>query len=146
MAISMRPRGWPSAGPGESRMSEHSITELLRHLLDELSTLFRQELSLARAELWPSLICLLAATITVAAGGALLFAGTLLLLFAAVLSLALVMPAWLAALSVAALVLVTGMLLLGFGLARIRGASLQPKRTLASLRKDKAVLARKRYG
>jgi len=70
---------------------------LLRRLVDEFSVLFRKEIALAKAEAVQSFSHLKAATISIASGGAVLFAGFLVLLAAAVLGLSHVVADWLAA-------------------------------------------------
>jgi hypothetical protein len=62
------------------------------------------------------------------------------LLAAAVLGLATVVPAWLAALIVALLVLAIGGALVYIGKSRFDADSLTPRRTLRSLREDEAWL------
>jgi putative superfamily III holin-X len=140
MATSSEPVIPQAAGEPQPGMEPQKISELVRHLLDQLSTLFRQELSLAIAELSRSLTALLVGATSVAVAGALLFAGLLVLLSAAVIALALVLPAWLAALVVGVGVVLIGAALLGVGVSRFKAASVAPKRSAESLRKDKDVL------
>jgi len=142
MARSTQPTASQPTDEPQSYEQPQTIRELVRHLLVQLSTLFRQELSLATAELSQSLTVVLGGATSVAVAGALLFAGLLVLLFAAVLGLAFVVPAWLAAVLVGVIVLLIGALLLGLGLSRFRATNLQPRRTAESLRKDKDVLTR----
>jgi putative superfamily III holin-X len=140
MATSRPPATPHAEDDPQSRMEPQKISELVRHLLDQVSTLFRQELSLAIAELSRSLTALIVGATSVAIAGALLFAGLLVLLFAAVTALALVLPAWLAAVIVGVIVLLIGASLLGVGVSRFRAATVPPKRSGESLRKDKDVL------
>jgi uncharacterized membrane protein YqjE len=120
-----------------------STTELLRRLTDQLVTLVRQEISLAGAEISQALTKLLTGVISAAAGGAVLYAGFLTLLAAAVLGLAVVWPAWLAALAVGAAVTLVGSLLLYRGKKAIDPSNLKPQRTVESLQQDKDVLMRR---
>ena len=143
MAISTGPTLPQAADEAQSRMEPQKITDLVRHLLDQVSTLFRQELSLATAELSRSLSALIVGVTSVAIAGALLFAGLLVLLFAAVTGLALVLPAWLAAVIVGVVVVVIGASLLGVGVSRFKAATVPPKRSAESLRKDKDVLTQR---
>ena len=129
----------------QSRMEPQKITDLLRHLVDQVSTLFRQELSLATAELSRSLSALIIGVTSVAVAGALLFAGLLVLLFAAVIGLALVLPTWLAAVVVGVVVVLIGASLLGVGMSRFKAATVPPKRSAESLRKDKDVLTQRTH-
>ena len=140
MATSTDPTLPPGADERQSRMEPQKVTELVRHLLDQVSTLFRQELSLAIAEASRSLTALIVGIASVAAAGALLFAGLLVLLFAAVTGLALVLPAWLSAVVVGVVVILIGASLLGVGISRFKAATIPPKRSVESLRKDKDVL------
>ncbi len=117
---------------------------LVRHLLDELALLFRQEVRLATAEVSRSLTTLLTGATSVAVAGAVLFAGLLVLLAAAVLGLALALPAWLAALVVGAVVILVGFALLALGRAKFKEVHLKPEHTVASLSKDKDVLTRRK--
>lgn len=116
---------------------------LLRRLTDELATLLRQELTLATAEIFRSMRILLAATASLAAGGAVLFAGLLALLAAAVLGLSTVLHPWLAALVIGAAVTVIGIILVSVGMRALDPSTLKPARTAESLRKDKDVLTRR---
>lgn len=143
MAISTDPKVPQAADDPQSRMEPQRISELLRHLVDQVSTLFRQELSLAIAELSRSLTAVIVGITSVAIAGALLFAGLLVLLFAAVTGLALVLPAWLAAVIVGVVVVLIGASLLGVGVSRFKAATIPPKRSAESLRKDKEVLTQR---
>jgi hypothetical protein len=116
---------------------------LVRRLLDELSVLFRQEVRLAIAEVSSSLRSLTVGTASIAAAAALLFAGMLMLLAAAVLGLSLVLPAWLAALLVGLAVIGGGVIALRIGSGRLRAAAVKPARSAQSLVRDKDVLTRR---
>jgi hypothetical protein len=116
---------------------------LIRHLLEEVSLLFRQEVRLATAEVSHRLTTLVTGVTSVAAAAAVLFCGLLVLLAAAVLALALAMPAWLAALVVGVLCIIVGFALLSLGRAKFRATNLKPERSVESLAKDKDVLARR---
>jgi hypothetical protein len=118
------------------------VPALLHRLTRELATLCRQELALAGAEATRTLGKILAASATAAAGGAVLFAGLLVLLAAAVLGLSHIMADWLAALLVGILVSVVGIAALVAG-TRALPETLQAKRSARSLSKDKDVLTRK---
>lgn len=133
----------PGAGPGADVEQEpQSVAGLLHRLVEELSGLFRQELALARAEITEKLTAAVAGVIAFAAGAAALLSALLVLLAAAVLALALVMPAWLAAVIVAAVMGVTGYLLLTAGRRRLEPSRLTPTRSPKSLQRDAKVLRR----
>jgi hypothetical protein len=126
-----------------SSRDQESITDLLRRLMDELSTLFRQELALASAEISGAMSRLSRGLISVATGGAVLYAGFLTLLAAAVLALALVVEPWLAALIVGGAVTLIGLVMVMKGKKALEPSDLKPRRTVESLRQDKDVLMRR---
>jgi Putative Actinobacterial Holin-X, holin superfamily III len=72
------------------------------------------------------------------AGGLIAFTGWLALTAAAILGLSLVLAPWLAALIVGAVMIALGAGLLLFSKSRLRGENLVPRRTLSSLREDRA--------
>jgi hypothetical protein len=111
-------------------------------LASECSALFRQEVALAGAEISRSLTMLLLSLASVAAGGAVLYAGFLLLLVAAVCGLAYVLPMWLSALVVGLAVALVGYVLVVVGRNKLKSSDLIPTRSPRSLRRDKDVLTR----
>jgi hypothetical protein len=116
---------------------------LLRRLVDELTTLVRQELALATSEITRSISSARTGITAIASGGAVLFAGFLVLLAAAVLGLAEVMEAWLAALIVGLIVAAVGYGMLQAGRKKLDPAQLKPVRTQESLRRDKEIFDRR---
>jgi hypothetical protein len=123
-----------AAADGESTAS------LLRRLMDGLSTLFRKELALARAEISDAASAAKTGVISIASGGLVLFAGFIILLLALVYALAQFMSFWLSALIVGAVVMVIGFIMVQGGKKKLEPASLKPERTAASLEKDKEAL------
>ena len=110
--------------------------------MDELTTLFRQEVALVTAEVTGAIGKLTAGILSIVTGGAVLFAGFLALLAAAVLGLSNVVAPWLAALIVGAVVTVTVFIMVLMGRKAADPSALKPERSVESLRKDKAVLTR----
>jgi hypothetical protein len=123
--------------------SAQTVSGLWHQLGSQLSTLLRQELTLARTELYPSLTRLLSSFGTVLAGLALLYATLWLLLIAAIIGLAMLMPIWLAALGLAGLTFVVGFALVQRGRRLLKNAHLAPSHLPESLRKDKDLLLRR---
>jgi Putative Actinobacterial Holin-X, holin superfamily III len=117
-----------------------SLFGLLHRLTAELSTLFHQEVSLAAAEISRSLTTVLLSFASIASGGAVLYAGFILLLFSAICGLAQVLPLWLASASVGLVVTAVGAVLMIFGRQKLAAADLAPTRSTDSLRRDKRVL------
>ena len=146
MTTSTHPTASPPLTDGlQPGMQPPTIAELTHNLLEQLSTLFRQELHLATVQLSQSLTVLLVGATSVVIAGALLFAGLLVLLCAAVLGLSFVMPAWGAAVLVGSVVMLLGILALSLGISRFRAATAGPWLSAESLRKDKDVLTRREH-
>jgi hypothetical protein len=120
--------------------ADRSITGLLSDLASETILLIRQEMALLKAELSEKFSRIGQGATALGAGALIAFSGWLVLLAAAVLGLATVVPAWLAALIVALLALAIGGALVYIGKSRFDADSLTPRRTLRSLREDEAWL------
>jgi hypothetical protein len=136
----------PSSDGGTLRAQDReaqSTLDLMRRLLNEVATLFRQELALARAEFMRSFSRILVSGASVATGAAVLYAGVLVLLAAAVLGLATVVEPWLAALIVGVVVGVIGYIMVHAGIKALRETPVKPEVTAESLKRDKDVLMRK---
>lgn len=132
-----------STSAADDERESQSAFGLLRRLTDELATLLRQELSLAAGEMARSMRALLAGAVSVAVGGAVLFAGVLVLVAAAVLGLATVLAPWLAALVIGAAIVIIGIVLVWGGIRSFDPSALKPARTAESLRRDKDVITRR---
>jgi xanthine/uracil permease len=119
------------------RQESRGIGDLLGDLGRQVSTLVRQEIDLARVEVTSSVGKVSRGAAIAGAGGALLFAGLLVLLMAAVLGLidAGIDP-WLSALIVALLVLTIGGAITAMGVKRIQETELAPKETVDTVREN----------
>jgi hypothetical protein len=139
-----RERHW-----GETRRAETTgrsgatVTTLLRDLATDVSELMRKEVALARGEIGHALSELKTGTVSLAAGGGVLYAGLLFLLLAATFGFATVMPLWLAALIVGAVVTLIGYIMVRSGQKRFQADHFKPDRTADSLRKDREMLERR---
>jgi len=116
--------------------TERSITTLLSDLASETILLIRQELALLKAELHEKFSRVGQGATALGAGALIAYSGWLVLLAAAVLGLATVLPAWLAALIVALVALAIGGALVFIGKSRFDADSPMPQRSLRSLRED----------
>lgn len=116
------------------------LAGLVSDLWRESASLIREEAALAKAELSEKVAGAGAGIASMTIGGAIVFAGFLLLLFAAVAALALILPeqhaAWLAPLIVGMAVAVAGALVVSIGLSKLRAANLVPERSPRSVRLD----------
>lgn len=118
------------------RLADRSVSALLSDLARQTSLLLRQELALAKAEMFEKLGQLVAGAGLIAAGGVLAFAGLLYLLAAAMFGLGKVVDMWLAALIVSIVVLILGGALALLGRSRFQAENLAPQRTIRSLKDD----------
>jgi hypothetical protein len=131
------------AGPARTAsLASEPVRSLLRQLLKDLSTLCRQEMALAKADLSGSLCAARRSIVVLMVGGAVLFGGLLALLSAAILALGALMPMWLAALAVGVTVVILGCILLKVGQSGVGTVRLTAATSKESLRRDKAVLVR----
>ena len=120
--------------------TDRSIAALLSDLANETVLLVRQELALFKAELQEKFGRMGQGAMALGAGVFIALSGWGVLLAAAVLGLATVLPAWLAALIIAIVALAIGGILIFFGKSRFDADALVPRRTLRSLREDEAWL------
>jgi ABC-type multidrug transport system permease subunit len=121
---------------GEGR----SLMALFSDLFRETSTLVHQEAQLAKAEISEKVSQMSSGVAAIAVGGAIIFAGFIVLLFAAVNGLEMLLPTehamWLAPLIVGLAVIVLGFIVLAIGKREISTNNLTPSRTMESLRRD----------
>lgn len=130
------------SGNGRTRETE-SVPGLVRKLATDLSTLFQQELALAKSEMTHAVAEVKTGVSGVAVGGSILYAGVLFLLGGVMLLLATWVQLWLSALIVGAVVAVIGLVLLQSGRKKMETRSLAPDRTIESVRKDSELARRK---
>jgi hypothetical protein len=119
---------------------ERSLLGLFADLWRQTSTLIHDEVALARAEISEKASQVGSGVAAVATGGAIAFAGFLVLLLAAVAALMRVLPEayalWLSPLIVGASVMIVGFLVLAGGRRELSANSLKPERTIESVRRD----------
>lgn len=129
-------QNFPEQDYGQGR----SLMRLFADLWRETQTLVHQEAQLAKAELSEKVSQVATGAGEIAAGGAVLFAGFIVLLFAAVGALELMLDTehsvWLSPLIVGLVVMIVGYILLSRGRKQIKAESLTPERTLESLQRD----------
>jgi len=116
--------------------AERSLGELLAELTREITTLVRQELTLAKAEMSQKVSRVGMDLAFLAAGGAVAYAGLLALVGALVAVLNLWMPLWAAALLVGLIVVGIGGALVMKGIQALKREDLAPRQTLETLKED----------
>jgi hypothetical protein len=116
---------------------QRPLGDLFGDLSQEISRLFRSEIALAKVELSDKVPRLGGDAAWAAAGGAILYAGFLALIFSVVLILDLAIHMlWLSALIVAIAVLACGYMILRQGLERLKHDDVVPRQTLDTLQAD----------
>lgn len=113
---------------------DRSLGSLFTELTRETSTLFRQEIQLAKTEVAEKARQAGSGAAMAVAGGLILFVAVLSLVATVIIALSYVMEPWLAALVVTVVVAVIGGIVLAKGLANLKGDNLAPRRTLDTLR------------
>lgn len=113
-----------------------SVPGLLSQLVNEATTLFSKELTLARVEVSESISEAKKGMASMISGGSVLYAGFLFLLLAAVVGLAQVVEFWLSSLIIGGVVAIIGLIMVQSGKKKMEPSSLKPEHTLNSLEKD----------
>ena len=113
-----------------------SLGELFADLSRETTTLVRQEIALATAELTRKATRVGKDVGFLAVGGAVIYAGFLGIMAAVILALALVLPAWLSALIVGGVVAGIGYFLVQKGLGALTHEDLAPRETLETIKEN----------
>ena len=118
---------------------DRSLGELLGQLSQDTITLVRQELALAKTEMSQKLANVTKNIGMLVAGGALAYAGVLMLVASVALLLTEVfhLPGWVSALLVGAVVTGIGGAMVMKGIGAMRNADLTPHQTLDSLKELK---------
>jgi len=138
----------------ETTHTEHArpMMDLIRELRDESMTLLRQEVALAKTEVSEKVSRVSRNSMYLAVGGAIAYAGLLILLIAATVGLYAGLVAvglshmtagWLAPLIIGAILAIIGYGLVQKAINTLKDEQLVPERTAESLRDDKEWLERK---
>lgn len=120
----------------EEKHDGKSLRELLRDLSHDSTTLVRQESELFRREMDQRLSHLQREVTMLGAGAVVAHVGLLALTACLVLALSLAIPAWAAALIVAAVFLIAGGILLAAGRQKLKHEEVAPKESISSVKQD----------
>jgi hypothetical protein len=120
---------------------DRSLKDLLADLTESVTTLFRQEIQLARAETSEKITQVGVALGAIAAGAILALAALIVLLQALVIGITEAgVPAGWAALIVGVVVAVIAYVLIHKGTSDLKASNLTPDRTVSSLKRDAQVV------
>ena len=146
-----RVAGEPDGGAPASGPRDRSIADLLKELRDDSTMLLRQEVALAKTEMTEKASAYGKNAAAVTVGGAVAYAGALLLLAGVTVALALLLDRigmdvhgwWVAPLIVGGVVAAIGYSMINKGVAAMKRTSPVPDKTVQSLQEDKQWLANK---
>ncbi len=120
---------------------DRSLKDLLADLTESITTLFRKEIQLVRAETSEKVTQVAVAIGAIAGGAVLALAALIVLLQALVIAITEAgVPAGWAALIVGVVVAIIAYVLIHKGTSDLKGSSLAPSRTMDSLRRDTQVV------
>lgn len=119
-----------------------SITDLIRNLATDLSSLLGKEMQLAKSEIRESVSEVQTAVGAIATGTAISMAGLVVLLMSGVYGLSNLVEPWLAALIVGAAALLVGYVMVHSAKAKMSASSIAPDRTMEAAKKDMDSLER----
>lgn len=120
----------------QERKDDRSIGELFAELASDTSTLVRQEVTLAKAELTRNAARVGKQVGLLAVGGALGYAALLAIVAAAIMGLAEVIPAWVSALVVGVVFAAIAGLLITKALHALKQTEIAPRQTIETLKED----------
>ena len=119
------------------REDSRGIGDLLGDLGRQVSTLVRKEIDLARVEVTSSAGRMSRGAATAGVGGALVYAGLLALIAAAIFGLIDAgLDAWLAALIVGGIVLAIGAVVTSMGVKQVQSTDMAPKQTAEMVKEN----------
>lgn len=123
--------------------ADASFGSLISNLTQQVTSLVRKEIELAKAELSEKTSQATRGIASIAMAGAVLMSGFLVLLAAAVYGLNTVLPPettpWLSALIVGVIVVIIGFIMLKSGQNKLKTQNLRPDRTMASVKNDQGL-------
>lgn len=116
--------------------TQKSLSQLFSDLSNDLSTLIRQEIELAKTETLEKFNTTIRSVILLIAGGIVAYAGVIILLIALSIFLGIWMPYWLSTLIVGLAALVIGGIMLIVGKNAITNLSVVPEKTVETIKED----------
>lgn len=128
----------PFGDTGAERLKQEAegIGALVSGVVSDLQDLFRAEIALAKTELKEDAQATGKAAGMMVGGGVVGLVGFIILMLAATWALALVLPLWLSALIVAAVLFVVAAVLVLMGKKELSATKMGPEQTIATLKED----------
>jgi len=116
--------------------SEPTLGDLFSSLTEDLSTLIRKEVDLARTETTEKVTQATRSVVSIVAGGLIAYAGLIALIIAVIVGLSRFMPLWLSALIVGIVVIVIGAIMISSGRSSLANMSVMPEKTVESMKEN----------
>ena len=122
---------------------ERTLGEVLGDVTNDLSTLVRDEIALAKTEIQQTISEAVKDLVFIVVGGFFAYTGLLALIAAAILGLANVIAPWLSALLIGGVIVLIGVVLLLRGINNISNLSVVPERTAKTVQEDVNIVKEK---
>jgi len=123
--------------------NERSLGQLLTDITNDLSTLLRKEIQLARVETMEKASQATQSIVLMVAGGLVAYTGVIALVIGIIVALANWMPLWVSALIVGVLLAIVGFVLIQSGRASLKHMSVMPEKTIESIKEDAEMVKEK---
>jgi len=114
--------------------SEPTLGDLFTSLTDDLTTLVRKEIDLARTETTEKVTKASRSVVMMVAGGMVAYTGLIALVIAIIVALSGLMPLWLSALIVGIVVIVIGAILIASGRSSLARMTIVPEKTVETMK------------
>jgi uncharacterized membrane protein len=115
---------------------EPSLGDLFSSLTEDMSTLIRQEVDLARTETMEKVSSATRSVVSMVAGGMIAYAGLIGVMIAVIVGLSRFMPLWLSALIVGVVVIVIGAIMIMSGRSSLQKMTVVPEQTVESMKEN----------
>lgn len=122
---------------------DESLGMLFADLSDQVSTLMRREVELAKVETQETISAATGAAVSMISGGVIAYAGLIIVLQAIALVLAYLIPLWISALVVGGIAIVVGAIIFMAGRSRMEDLSFVPEKTVQTVQEDVALVKEK---
>lgn len=120
----------------QMRKEDRSLGDLFSELAAETGTLVRQEVALAQSEITTKATKVGKNIGFLAIGGAVAYAAVLAILAGVIIGLSYLMPAWIAAMLVGAVVGIAAFMMISSALAELKKTNMTPEETVESIKED----------
>lgn len=129
-------QGSPMQADVVSVNDEPTLGDLFSSLTEDMSTLIRKEVDLARTETLEKVSSATRSVVSMVAGGMIAYAGLIGVMIAVIVGLSRLMPLWLSALIVGIVVIVIGAIMIMSGRNSLQKMTVVPEQTVESIKEN----------